>query len=83
MEVNGKNMSSSELELASLTADIVAAYVANNVIGELIPVVEVARMPKRANADEVPMPTLPLLLILKMSPSFAPVPLAQMLVMPK
>jgi predicted transcriptional regulator len=33
MEVRDKNMSSSELELTSLTADIVAAYVANNVIG--------------------------------------------------
>jgi predicted transcriptional regulator len=38
MKVNGKNMSSSELELASLTADIVAAYVANNVIsGDKLP----------------------------------------------
>jgi predicted transcriptional regulator len=38
MEVKGKNMSASELELASLTADIVAAYVANNVIsGDKLP----------------------------------------------
>src|SRR6516162_8999143 len=31
-EVKDKNMSGSELELTSLTADVVAAYVANNVI---------------------------------------------------
>jgi predicted transcriptional regulator len=38
MEVKDKNMSGSELELASLTADIVAAYVANNVIsGDKLP----------------------------------------------
>src|SRR5258706_4591297 len=38
MEVKGKNMSASELELASLTADIVAAYVVNNVIsGDKLP----------------------------------------------
>ena len=38
MKVNGKNMSSSELELAALTADIVAAYVTNNVIsGDKLP----------------------------------------------